>query len=243
MKTVLINGSPKKRFSASAYFLSVQRFFLRGKTVTEHLRNKGDHARVLQALSDADNVIFCLPLYVDGVPSHVLRFMQELELHCRENSQKLNVYVVSNNGFIEGCQSRPMFRVFENFCARSGLSWGGGVGIGGGVMLNVLRILFFVQLAVLLLSIAVSGLQYSNWLPVDALWSALANTLWILFFNLGVLVYTFLQGLAVSKGKPAGERFTRILLPSFLFIPIADIFFFLISLLKGGVFRGWFSRK
>ncbi len=35
----------------------------------------------------------------------------------------------------------------------------------------------------------------------------------------------------------------RIMLPSFLFIIAADIFFTVISIIKGGIFRGWFSKK
>ncbi|MDE6435811.1 MAG: hypothetical protein K2L07_16495 [Lachnospiraceae bacterium] len=61
MKTVFINCSPKKRFCASTYFLGVQRFFVKGKKVTERLRNQSDHQRILNELSDADTVIFCLP--------------------------------------------------------------------------------------------------------------------------------------------------------------------------------------
>ena len=63
MKTVFINASPKKRFSASNYFLDVQKCFVRGKKVREKLRNVGDHERILNTLRDADTVIFCLPLF------------------------------------------------------------------------------------------------------------------------------------------------------------------------------------
>ena len=47
MKTVFINGSPKRKFSASEYFLDVQRFFVRGNTVKEKLRTKNDYERIL----------------------------------------------------------------------------------------------------------------------------------------------------------------------------------------------------
>ena len=77
MKTVFINGSPKKKFSASAYFISVQSFFVKGKKVKEVLRNKADHDRILNTLEDGDAVVFCLPLYVDSLPSHVLAFLKE----------------------------------------------------------------------------------------------------------------------------------------------------------------------
>ena len=80
MKTVLINCSPKKRFCASAYFLFLQRLFVCGEKVNEKLRTPADCARILEQLRDAQAVVFGLPLYVDGVPSHVLRFLEEMEL-------------------------------------------------------------------------------------------------------------------------------------------------------------------
>ena len=83
MKTVFINCSPKKRFCASAYFLFLQRLFVSGNKVSEKLRTPADHERILAELRDAQTVVFGLPLYVDGIPSHVLRFMEELEAFCR----------------------------------------------------------------------------------------------------------------------------------------------------------------
>ena len=153
MKTVFVNGSPKKRFCASAYFLFLQRLFVGGKKVTLKLRTPADHEPILEELDDAQAVVFALPLYVDGIPSHVLRFLERMEAYCREKGLHLAVYCIANNGFIEGKQNEPLMQQFENFCARAGLVWGGGVGIGGGVMLNVTRIVFEVQIGLLLLNI------------------------------------------------------------------------------------------
>ena len=50
MKTVFINCSPKKRFCASAYFLFLQRLFVRGECVSERLRTPADHDRLLERL-------------------------------------------------------------------------------------------------------------------------------------------------------------------------------------------------
>lgn len=243
MKTVFINGSPKKNFSASSYFLNVQRFWVRGKVVKEKLRNKNDYETILQELMDADAVVFCIPLYVDGVPSHVIPFMKEMELFCKDSDLHLNVFVVSNSGFIEGKQNRALLQVFENFCARSGITWGGGIGIGGGVMLNVMSIVFKVQVGLLLLNMILSGMQYGNWLPVDAFLNFATQVLTIGFLNLGVFLYTWRMGSALNKGKSFGEKYTRILIPSFVFILFADIFFFIISTFEGGIFRGWLSKK
>ena len=243
MKTVFINGSPKKRFCASSYFLFLQRLFVGGEKVTEHLRTKGDYQRILDQLPGADALVFGLPLYVDGVPSHVLGFLEEMERFCREKGLQLRVYCVANNGFIEGKQNEPLMQVMENFCRRAGLVWGGGVGIGGGVMLNVTRILFFIQAGLLMLNLLLSGIQTGNFLPTGPLYSFLKNVAWLLYFNLGVLFYIIRMSSAIRKGQPAGKGYTRILIPSFVFILFADLFFIIISLFEGGLFRGWLAKK
>lgn len=133
-------------------------------------------------------------------------------------------------------------RIFENFYARSGLMWCCGVGIGGGVMLNVMRILFVIFTGILLLSIAVFGIQYGEWLPQHVFMAYVKRLAVILFLHIGVITYEWQMGFAVSKGNRFGIRYTRVIMPSFLFIIIADFFFTVISLFKGGLFRGWISK-
>ncbi|MCD7737212.1 MAG: hypothetical protein LUI07_09685 [Lachnospiraceae bacterium] len=136
-------------------------------------------------------------------------------------------------------------QVFRNFCARSGLNWCGGIGISGGVMLNVTQILFTVNVAVLLLNVLPSGILYGNFLPTEPFMSFAVNTFVLLFLNLGVLYNVFQMGRAINRGSREhfGNKYTRIMLPSLLFILIADIFFTVISVFSGGIFRGWLSPK
>lgn len=243
MKTVFINGSPKKKLSVSSYLLGIVRLLVRGEVIKEQIRNRSDYGRVLENIKDADAVVFALPLYVDGVPSHMLAFLKEMESFCRMNDIHLKVYVLSNGGFIEGCQNRPLMQVMENFCKRSNIDWCGGIGIGGGVMLNVLRILFFVYLAIFVLNaVTISG-ETGNWLPMEAVVTFAQQLGMILLLSLGVFFYCLRMGVAINKGTSCDVRFTRVLLPSFVFILIADIFFTIISIFKGGLFRGWLARK
>ena len=243
MKTVFINCSPKKKFCASAYFLFLQKLFVRGENVSEKLRTPGDHERILEQLADADAAVFVLPLYVDGIPSHVLRFMEKMESFCKEKDLHLNVYCISNNGFIEGKQNEVMMQSFGHFCKRAGLSFGGGVGIGGGVMLNVTRILFIVDIALLVLNTVLSVVNTGSFFSADAWISFGENAALLLYFNLGVLFYLVRMGSHIHKGTDAGKKYTRILIPSFIFIIFADIFFVIISILEGGIFRGWLAKK
>ena len=158
-KTVLINCSPKQKLSVSGFLMKCAGVLIRGKKEYFHLRTPADYPAILQALKGAGKVVFVTPLYVDSIPSHMLPFMQEMEELCRGNGLRLKVYVIANNGFIEGKQNEPLMQVMENFCARSGLTWCGGIGIGGGVMLNVERIMITVMFGLMLLNVLLSAVQ------------------------------------------------------------------------------------
>lgn len=243
MKTVFINCSPKKKLSASSYLLFLQRLFVSGDKVTEKLCTPADHSRILEQLKDAQAVVFGLPLYVDGVPSHVLPFLEKMEAFCKDNDLHLNVYCIANNGFIEGKQNEPLMQIFEHFCNRAGLTWSGGVGVGGGVMLNVTRILFAVEIGLLVLNTALSVVNSGSFFPRNAWINFGENAALLLFFNLGVLFYLIQMGRCINKAAFSGKKYTRILIPSFVFILFADIFFVIISLFEGGLFRGWLAKK
>lgn len=245
MRTMFIDASPKNGFHASSYFLGLQRLFVRGDVISERLRNRGDYKQILDKLPAADTVVFCLPLYVDGLPSHVLPFLKDMENFCKENTIRMNVYCIANNGFIEGRQNEALMRIFQNFCVRSGLQWCGGTGIGGGVMLNITRILFAVNVAVFCLNMAYCALQNGSMMETGIWRGFLTGTLILVFLNAGVLIDMFRMGWAVNKGCGSyfGEKYTRILLPSFVFILITDIFFTVTSVFRGGMFKGWLSKK
>ena len=239
-KTVLINCSPKKKLSVSGFIMKCEGLMIGGQKEYFQLRTPADRKPILDALKTAGKVVFVTPLYVDSVPSHMLPFMKETERFCRENSLRLKVYVIANNGFIEGKQNEPLMQTVENFCERSGLSWCGGVGIGGGVMLNVERIMITVMFGLMLLNMVLRAVQGENVLePVRSFGFSLLQ---LLVLCCGIITYTVRLAVHINKGTNAGKWYTRIMVPSFIFILFADIFFVIISFLQGGIFRGWFSR-
>ena len=239
-KTVLINCSPKRKLSVSGFLMRCAGVLIRGKKEYLHLRTPADHQAILQTLKDAGKVVFVTPLYVDSVPSHMLPFMREMEDFCRENGLRLKVYVIANNGFIEGKQNEPLMQVMENFCARSGLDWCGGIGIGGGVMLNVERIMITVMFFLMLLRVFFAIVQGEY--VLDPVISFGKSLLGLLILACGIIAFGIRLAVHINKGTDAGKMYTRIMLPSFVFIVFADIFFVIISVRQGGIFRGWFSR-
>ena len=242
MKTVFIDCSPKIRLSASGFIMGLTRLFVLGKKKKEKLRTPADHERVLNEISDADTVVFSMPLYVDGVPSHLLPFLKKMEEFSREQNKDLNVYVIANNGFIEGKQNEPLMQIMENFCDRSGIKWCGGLGIGGGVMMNVMRILLVVFLGIALLRTVIYGISEGAF-PVGPWIVYGKQILEVLALGCGIITFDIWLAICINRKKEYGKHYTRIMLPSFVFIICADIFFTIISVLHGGIFRGWFSKK
>ena len=110
-------------------------------------------------------------------------------------------------------------------------------------MLNVTRIVFEIQIALLVVNTVLSVIQTGVLFPKDLWISFGENAALLLYFNLGALFYFALMGRAIHKGVCLGKKYTRILIPSFIFILFADIFFIIISLFEGGIFRGWLAKK
>ncbi len=242
MKTVFIDCSPKKRLSASGFIMGLTKLFVLGTKKTEKLRTPADHDRILKEIADAETVVFSMPLYVDGVPSHLLPFLKRMEAFCREQKKDLNVYIIANNGFIEGKQNEPLMQIMENFCDRSGIRWCGGLGIGGGVMMNVMRILLVVFLGIALLRTLLLGINEGVF-PIRP-WIVFGKQfLEVLLLGCGIITFDIWLAICINGKKEYGKHYTRIMLPSLVFILCADIFFAIISIFQGGIFRGWFSKK
>ena len=178
------------------------------------------------------SLCLCFPLYVDALPSHLIEFLALAEAHCREHACHFRVYALGNNGFIEGRQNRPALRMLRAWCERANLPYGGGIGIGGGAMLRVLGIVYPILLLLSLAQIALAlcGAGGNAHDPLLSLGTQLAS--W-LFFNAAVLVGMARLACAMRKGREITDFYARVLLPAFLFIPIADLFMVLSSAFQG----------
>ena len=79
--------------------------------------------------------------------------------------------------------------------------------------------------------------------PKGAWLSFAENAALLLYFNAGLLFFLCRMGRCINRGAYSGHKYTRILIPSFVFIIFADIFFIIISIIDGGIFRGWLAGK
>lgn len=91
----------------------------------------------LKQLPAADALVFSCPLYVDGIPAHLLSCLVKLEELLSKSTHPENhavrVYALVNCGFYEGIQAEYALQIFQNWCNKTGFHWSGGIGIGGGL--------------------------------------------------------------------------------------------------------------
>lgn len=135
MNILFLDGSPKTQNSASGHFLEgLHEILGSGHTITQHNARKDDPAEVAHQLMTTDALVIAFPLYVDGIPSHLLFFLEALQRQLSGKESKAMVYTLCNNGFYEARQTALALQMVKVWCEKSGLLWGKGIGIGAGGM-------------------------------------------------------------------------------------------------------------
>ena len=139
MKISIINGSPKAGRSNSEilenYLLSllkdneIRKYYSISVRLDDKIKNE---------IYNSDVLIFLFPLYVDGIPSNLLKLLVEFEKEKVVNPAT-RVYCVVNNGFYEGKQNHLAILQIKNWCEKVKARWGQGIGVGAGELLPYLK--------------------------------------------------------------------------------------------------------
>ena len=244
MSTLILNGSPKKKLSMSRYIQKTVKVMLGSKDVKEcTLRNKSEIPHALEQLKGIDSLVITAPLYIDSIPSQLLAFLKEAEDFCEKEGCHFNVYVLLNSGFIEGHQNEYALAQYECWAERAGLSWGGGVGIGGGVILGFYTLeipIAFLEFMISLITNASSGMPLISQEMISTL---LGNLGMFLFLSSGMFICEWLIARRINKQRLGKNLFTRFMCPTLLFFICADIFMLILCIFKGGIFRNIFHRE
>ena len=141
MRILLINGSPKNSNSSSELMMNELSKQLGESNEYITINTSGLSKKIfLDMFTGVDTAVFIFPLYVDGIPSHLLRLLYESSDELRDISPNVVVYAIANNGFYEGEQNALALNMIRHFCDAAGVKWGQGLGIGGGGMLGVSQI-------------------------------------------------------------------------------------------------------
>jgi len=137
MKICLINGSPKFNCSASEKIIKLLEQKLGpGHNYVHIVTAKAKPQELMEGMCGCDAIVIAFPLYVDGIPSHLLRLLISIEMSLVKVAPGSKLYVIINSGHYEARQNQPALEMMQIFCKKAGLEWGQGVGIGGGGMID-----------------------------------------------------------------------------------------------------------
>lgn len=213
MKTLTITTSRKKhrKWANSSYVAWLTRLWIGGEKETIHLEGKKSYGKIIQACKDVDRLIIAMPVYVDGIPAHVLEFLSYIEEEAK--NWHCTVYVATNCGFFEGNQCSHLMRQVRCWCNKVGLAYGGGLGTGGGEMLGILRltnVLLAVPIGLIVFAIVslVSGSVHSG-LISGGINVAVCIGLYLLW-SMGLFYNSFRFGKDINKGEICKDRFTTL---------------------------------
>lgn len=141
MKIALINGSPKPKNSISGLLLQrIERLIGTEHEVrTSVWRHASLNDDQLAEVTGSDALVLVFPLYVDGIPAHLMACMDAFTRYPHPGAAKPKVYAVVNCGFYEAEHTELALKLVAFWAKRNGFSWGSGLGIGAGGALSVGR--------------------------------------------------------------------------------------------------------
>ena len=135
-KVILLNGSMRNVNGNSAKLARTLSSRLKAGTEIVDLKSYiNDVDGLISILDEARTVVLCVPLYVDGLPSRVIKLMERME-QSRSGSKR--IYLLANMGLYESRQLDNLFGAVKQWCAKAGYKYGGGLGVSAGELMGTL---------------------------------------------------------------------------------------------------------
>lgn len=138
-RAVLLIGSPrtKKSTSASLGGYLFEQLNARGvETQTIQIYtslNSPERMRAMfQAIDNADLVVLAFPLYVDSLPAPVIAALEKIAANRNGQGSPIRFAAISNCGFPEAHHNQTALAICSEFARQNGLTWLGGLALGGG---------------------------------------------------------------------------------------------------------------
>ena len=122
--------------NSGKFALQLKKYLDRDAEIVELKRYLQDPESLVRELEDTDTIVLCTPLYVDGLPSQVIRLLETFERTCSGGPKK--IYLLANMGLYESRQLRNLFGAVRQWCGRMNYDYCGGLGISAGEMIGAL---------------------------------------------------------------------------------------------------------
>ena len=135
-KVILLNGSMRSVNGNSAKLARTLSDRLSSETEIIDLRSYlKDMDALISRLDGSQAIVLCVPLYVDGLPSQVIKLMEQMEKRGAGNKR---IYLLANMGLYESSQLDNLFGAVKQWCSKTGSEYCGGLGISAGELMGTL---------------------------------------------------------------------------------------------------------
>ncbi|MBP5279546.1 MAG: hypothetical protein J6Z03_03600, partial [Erysipelotrichaceae bacterium] len=134
-KTVLLNASMRSVNGNSARLARELQKMLKGETeiinLSQYLKT---HEELMKILSNVSKIVLCMPLYVDGLPSQLIRLMERMEKEYKGTEKK--IYVLTNMGLYESEQLINLHTAVRKWCSIMDFEYAGGLAVAAGELVG-----------------------------------------------------------------------------------------------------------
>ena len=135
-KVILLNGSMRNINGNSAKLARTLSERLKSDTEIVDLNSHmNDIDGLISILNGARTMVLCVPLYVDGLPSQVIKLMERME---QSRSGPERICLLANMGLYESRQLDNLFSAVKQWCTKSGRAYCGGLGVSAGELMGTL---------------------------------------------------------------------------------------------------------
>lgn len=139
MRIFMICGSPRITASNSMYLLKALKEKLgRQNEIVIYETSKGGEQDISNEIAEnirrSDAIVLAFPLYVDGIPSHLLGVLKGIENKSLGGNGDLTVYQIVNSGFYDARQNHIAIDMIWNWCDKCNMKKGSSLGVGAGEM-------------------------------------------------------------------------------------------------------------
>jgi multimeric flavodoxin WrbA len=138
-RALLLVGSPRGRKSTSQalggyLFQKLDACGIQTETIPLYpaLGSRLRIAALLEAIDNHDLIVLAFPLYISALPGPVTRALELIGVHRAGKPRQQAFAAIVNSGLPEVVQNQTALAICAAFAHRTGLTWMGGLALGGG---------------------------------------------------------------------------------------------------------------
>ena len=134
-KVVLLNASMRRKTGNSAKLSGeLKKQITKDAEIINLSKYLNNLSGLIEVLSEASSIVLCEPLYVDGLPSQLIRLLEKFQ--SEYSGGRKRIYILANMGLYESRQLVNLFSAVKQWSKKMNFDYCGGLGVGAGELVG-----------------------------------------------------------------------------------------------------------